>query len=271
MRDDIEMVKEVVGVKAEMEFAVLSYYPSVVTSENINVGIALHNKNNDARRFHLMKNWRRLESFDDELNIEYMRTYLNGIKAEVENNLFNEGSFSLESYVQGFVNELRFGEVCSAKTNDVDEFIDQTCKIYMRRDYEKRERLSKGDEKKYLKSYMTGAGIGYSTDPVCGKFSEPIAYDFRVGNYGFKFFSFENKDLRRMFNSAKAWAFSAQSIADEIYTIFIYDEELSNNENYSIVKQILSQNAEFVSVENVVRIIEKAGKRADKKMRLAVA
>lgn len=265
------MAKAVVSMKAEMEFSILSYFPSVATGENINVGIVLHNKNNNMRLFHSMKNWRRLESFDDELDIEYMKNYLKGIKAEVENNLFNDEYFSLENYTRGFVNELRFGEVCSAKTDDVNEFIDQTCKIYMRRDYEKRERLTRGAEKKYLKSYMTGADIVYSTDSICGEDKEPITYDFRVGNYGFKLFSFEDKDPRRMLSSAKVWAYNAQSAGETMCTVIVYDEEMNDDENYLIIKRILSRHAEFVSTENAIKIIEKAGRECNQKTQLSVA
>lgn len=79
-----------------VEFSVLGYYPSIVTDENINVGILFHNIDRNERYFYITRNWKRLEGFDDELDIEFVKEYLAGMKAQVENSLFNlDASFSV--------------------------------------------------------------------------------------------------------------------------------------------------------------------------------
>jgi hypothetical protein len=68
-----------------------------------------HNLSTDERVFHIMSNWNRLESFDDELDIDFMKRYLYGIKNECERSLINKDeTFSLKESIRFFVNELKF-------------------------------------------------------------------------------------------------------------------------------------------------------------------
>ena len=90
----------------KVQFSALSYYPSIVTNENVNVGILFHNLATDERTFHIMKNWNRLESFDDELDIEFMKKYLYGIKNECERNLMNNNKeLDLQYVTTKLINE----------------------------------------------------------------------------------------------------------------------------------------------------------------------
>lgn len=86
-----------VKIICKIHFSVLSYYPSIDTNENINVGILFHILSTDERVFHIMSDWNRLESFDDELDIKFMKRYLFGIIKECEPNLINKDeTFSLQ-------------------------------------------------------------------------------------------------------------------------------------------------------------------------------
>lgn len=61
-----------------------------------------------------------------------------------------------------------------------------------------------------------------------------------------------------MMDSAKAWAFTAQSLGDEYKAVFIYDLARVDSEYYSSIKKILEKYARFESRENVVEVINEA-------------
>lgn len=230
----------------KIQFSVLSYYPSIVTNENINVGILFHNLSTNERKFHILKNWKRLEKFDDELDIDFIRQYLIGIKNECELNIFNHNEkFSLNDYVRFYINELRFCPVKEANVSEenVETFINDTEKVYMRYDFEKRERLSKESEVNYIKKIMKSNNINYSAKEIKGKYEDKIKFDYIVGDYGFKNFIFEGKNLNKMIMNAKAWAYNAESMKDKYKTIFVYDIEKNDSSNYHIINNILNEHA----------------------------
>lgn len=233
-----------VKIMCKIQFSVLSYFPSVVTNENINVGILFHNLDTDERTFHMMKNWNRLESFDDELDINFMKKYLQGIKNESERNLFNgDETFSLKEYIKYYVNELRFCTIKEADVKNVDEFILTTEKVHMRLDFEKSERLSRDSEVKYIKMMMRSNKVDYSSSPIQGGYDETVRFDYMVGNYGFKNFTFEDKKISRMVTNAKAWSHTAESLSGKYNTIFVYDVEKDESTNYHIIMKILGEHA----------------------------
>lgn len=242
---------------AMIEFSVLSYYPSIITNENINVGVLFHNNDTEQRLFYTMQNWRRLESFDDEVDVPFMRKYLKGIKAETENSLFNNEGFSMEDYTRFFVNELRFDTIRAAEAADPKEFIDTTIKMCMRYDFRSEDRLPRKSEVSYLKRLMRQGKIKYNIKPISGAFSERVAYDFVIDDHGFKVFEFEGKNLRRMVESAKAWSFTALSLRDKIRTVFIFDHESEDAEEFIIIKRILQENAEIVPSSNIISFIDR--------------
>ena len=65
---------------SEIEYSVLSYSPSMITGERINVGLLFHKSDGDVCRFEYTKKWSRLIAFDDELDIDFFKLYLEGIK-----------------------------------------------------------------------------------------------------------------------------------------------------------------------------------------------
>lgn len=233
----------------KIKFSVLSYFPSVVANENINVGILYHNITADYRKFHIMKNWSRLESFDDELDIDFMKVYLTGIRDEVEQKITDkiDKIFEIENYTKFYVNELRFSDILEYETHDPDTFINNTNKVYMRLDYEKQERLTRKDEVGYIKNLMRGNKINYSSHSIKGQYSEDVAYDYIVHDYAFKNFAFENKKMNRLINSAKAWSYNAHAMRKQnIKTVFVYDMDRVDSEHFEIVLKILKENAQDV-------------------------
>jgi hypothetical protein len=256
----------------KVQFSFLSYYPSIVTNENVNVGILFHNLTTDERIFHIVKNWKRLESFDDELDIEFMKKYLSGIKSECEPNLMNnDKKFCLQEYIRFYVNELKFCNIKEADVIDVDDFILTTEKVHMRLDFDKNERLSRDSEVKYIKMMMKSNQVKYSAKAVTGGYNENVQSDYMVGEYGFKNFTFEDKKISNLIMNAKAWAHTAEATKDKYKTIFVYDVEKGESSSYHIIMNILGEHAyKMMPSSEVIDFVIKVQREEDTKNQLVL-
>lgn len=232
-----------------VRFSVLSYYPSFITEENINIGILFYISNINKAIFCATKNWDRVRAFDDELNINFMKDYLKGVSYEIESTLFNFNSvFDIEGFVKYYVNEYKFSTVQSIECENADTFIEETKKIYLKFDYDKTERLTKNQEHQYIYKLLRSSDIEYSREKVKGFFDENIQYDYIIGEYAIKFFTFEGKSLLRLISSAKIWAYNALEMQPKYKTIFIYDKEEKDVAYFSAIIDILSKNAYKVMI-----------------------
>lgn len=229
-----------------IQYAGLKYYNSCISDECLYIGMLFNDITNNVRTFKSIKNFHRLQSFDDEISIDFFKAYLKSIKDEVESNLFNyDDDFNMQDYVNFFTNEIRFSNIKTVETED-ERFIENTCKIFLKFDYDKKERLTKDVEKKYIKQILKSQNIDFSTDPIYGIYNEPIRFDVTTDRYGIKFFSFENRELKRLIRDAKAWSYSAEELRDSKKTIFLYDLDFSESQDFNAIINILKKNAEVV-------------------------
>lgn len=226
-------------------FSVLSYHPSFITTESINVGILFHDIKNDIRIFETTSNWNRVKTFDDEIDINYIKAVLDGIKNEVENcDLFSfSEEFNMEQYVKFYVNELKFSEVAPANTDSFEDFIEETKKIFLRYDFDKKDRPNEKQQLKYVKEFLKSNNIEYSSKSIIGKYDENINFDYTIDDYVFKMFTFENKNISKQLFAAKSWAYNAEKIKPRYKTIFIYDIEKENDPQYCTIMKILKDSS----------------------------
>ena len=242
-----------------IQFSVLSYYPSIINDENINVGLLFYNADTKQRMFYTTENLKRLQSFDDELDVKFMMTYLCGIKEEWEASLFGMGNeCSVESFIYNYGNELRFGKIQNAIVDNPDSFFEETKKMYFRFDYDLSSRPSEESIRKYIKTLLKANSIKYSSKRIPGRFEEEINYDFVVGSYGFKSFVIdENSDVQRQYMIYKGWSYTAQ-LNEELRglkTIFVIDSERTD-ENFIRAKTMLEFNARIIKPSEVIPFIK---------------
>lgn len=225
-------------------FSVLKY--KLITNESINIGILFHNLDTDERRFETMTKWSRLKNFDDEINITFFKILLNGMKEEIQNSLLNYVvHFDISSYTKKFCNEMRFSKIYEDYTDDFNEFIEFNKRNFLRYDYEKKDRPDRDQQVKYMKRLMKSNEILYSVKKTKGVYQESIQYDYIIGNYAFKFFTFENKKLDTLVHTAKAWAYTAEEMSNVYKTIFVYDMDINDNK-FNVIIDILRKSAHKV-------------------------
>lgn len=227
----------------EIKYSILKYYNSAISEECLCVGILFHNITTDQRIFNTIKNFKRLESFDDEINIDFFKYYLSSIKDETENNLFNYNDcFNIENYIKTYVNELRFSKIYTSYNSD-ENFIENTTKLFLKFDYSKNERLHKNLESQYIRNIFKENGVSFSSKPIIGTYKESIPFDYQTDNYAIKIFSFKEKTLSRLISNAKAWSYNALELKPHKKTIFLYDLDILDSDEFRIIMEILSEHA----------------------------
>ncbi len=228
-----------------LKFSILSYHPSFLTTESIDVGI-LFNYANDTH-FEYTKSFSRIMHFDDELDIDFLKLYLSGIKEDFADDVFNiKGKPNFDEYISLYVNELKFSKPNILITDDVYASIEDTKKIFLRFDYNKALRPDNNQQIKFFNNILKSSNVMYSTRNMAGVYhDERVNYDFLVKDYGIKIFAFENKDTNRLVETAKAWAFTAEEMkAKNINTVFIYDTEIMDKPSFFSIINILKKNGD---------------------------
>lgn len=238
-----------------IKYAVFRYSPSIVSGETINLGLLVTETLSKRMEFHYTTKWDRIQSFDDSLNIEGLKIALADMKNDIEKPLYHSSKgFSIENFIRGFANELHFSAPYQLECENVDDKINELRKIYLRFDYKVKDRLKPNDEIKFLQGLLKGTGVKYSRNfHTHGKFGVPISYDLVFSNYGVRYIRFEDKDISRMFNSLKAWAWdsSHDPYRSTIYIFSPDGKDPDNIANLKKAKAILKDASENVfSIED---------------------
>ena len=226
-----------------IEYSVLCHYPSIMSKDRITLGVIFLNKTNKIACFHPTKNIKRVQNFNDELDIELLDIQLESIKDEVENLKITD-AYELINYTRFYVNEIRFEAIQTIEIeDDFQTFIDETLKIYMRFDYEKKDRPNKQQQIAYFKKQFKQT-LAYSNKKVYGEYGENVPFDFTVDKYVFKLFIFTGKQENKLMNTIKAFAYNAQHLRDKFNVVAVIIDD--SDSGFETIKKILHANCHSV-------------------------
>lgn len=243
-----------------LKYSVLRYSPSTIAGEKINLGIIFSDEKNGYREFRYSKKFSRLASFDDEIDIDLVKTLLKGIQEDVEGNLFTYSTFDIDEYTKYYVNDFCFDKPKAISYTDIEEITDRLNKIYFRFDYEKNQRPSKEDDKKLIEQLIKSNGLSAKKNEyVLGGSNEKIKYDFVTDEYYIKIFDFDDKDLTKLINNAKSWAWNCMQDLDR-KSIIIYrytDDNQKYNNEFRIIMDIFEKaNAKIFDIDSGLDILQ---------------
>lgn len=228
----------------KIHFSELSYYPSMITNECINLGI-LFNYDNIVE-FKFTSNLKRLKNFDDELDIDFIKSYLMGINSEVSLSLENYNrEFNFENYISFYRNSFRFGKIKFIETENIKKDIEDIKKLYLRYDYPKNKRPKQDDVLDFMKKLISSKLLPdevLEKPKINGTFEDVISYDFVVGSNAIKYFDFSNKDIAKIKHNLKGWAFNSLETSEKGYRcIFIYNDGETEKQKIDSAIGILSK------------------------------
>jgi len=183
----------------QVEYSALKYYNSIISEECLYIGMLYNNVTTGQRNFRYISNFNRFKSFDDKANINFIKTYLKGIKTQVENDVFNYSSFDINEFTKIFVNEFRFTNIMKMEVDENEDYVENLTKLYLKFDFNKKNRLSDKTEKQYIKQILSSKCINFSSPKIKGEYNEEVLFDYIIDNIAIKLFSFKNKNLKKSF------------------------------------------------------------------------
>ena len=212
-----------------LQYSVLRYSPSLLSGESINLGILI--STDGYAYFDYTKKMNRIREFDDTLDMGVLRFMLESIKKDVEGDLTTQGKvFDISNYIKFYCKEYHFSPInIITYNNDLEKRIEEIKKIYLRFDYEISQRPSSQEELSFLRSLLIEKGNKVRTRAtVSGIHNETVRYDFILGRLGIKYFSLNSeKDLRKIMNDVKAWAWNSEHYGD-IRPVIVYHTDISD-------------------------------------------
>lgn len=214
-----------------LQYAVLKYAPSLVSGESINLGILVASESEPLVDFIATKKFARVKEFDDSLDIEMLKIFLQGIKGEVETTLENYNQlFDISNYTQYYCNEYHFSRTIELPYKQFDSALKELKRIYLPQDFPKNQRTSHKEELQFMAKILETNHVDFRRNvKELGSYSDQITYDFRVENYGIKLFWLKGKELNRLMTSVKAWAWNCQNSPQGIKTVIIYNYDIEES------------------------------------------
>ena len=242
-----------------IEYSALKYYNNIISDECLYIGMLFHNLTTGERVFKHISNFKRFRMFDDEVDVDFVKSYLNGIKQQVERNILNyQDDFSIFDYTSIFVNEFRFTKAISIEVAEDEDYVDKFTKMYLKFDFNKNQRLSAVEEKKYIKKILASSNVEFSEPKISGIYDENVTFDYVIGDVAIKLFSFKQKKAAKLVPAAKQWAFSAAELKDKYKIVFLYVDDNDDMSLFKPVMRILSENAIVYKLQDGLDYVLKA-------------
>jgi len=141
-------------MKRNVKFAIMKYVPNYERDERINVAVVLHSPEDKFMSIKIIENWRRLKEFDDELDIDFMKSYLKTVEEQFNYNLISSETINidddclLEKITQFYINQFVFVISNIAIESSCEEFLARLKDNYLYYDTDKKKRISKKDSRR---------------------------------------------------------------------------------------------------------------------------
>lgn len=215
----------------EVKFSTLSYYPDLFLKSNLAVGVAFQIVGPYNEVYNVMKiipQKSKIASFDDEIDINFVKLFLNGVKDEFENYHYDK----IEQYVVTFVNNFKFEKLQSklfTTLPEAKEFVEVTHKYILHLGIEKEKRLNEAEKKEYIASFLENKYENLRRrHSVQGKYRfDTFSPDFTVEDKNGQMISYKliNKSKQAVHNSK---AYLMHSLLNKQKVVFILEDEMEN-------------------------------------------
>lgn len=238
-----------------IQYSVLCHYPSIVSKDCITLGVLIYNKDEKNIVFETTKNWQRVRSFNDELDVELIKAQLEGIEEEVSE-FCKQESFELSDYTRFYIGEVKFTDVTKLIAENFEDFRVECKRQYLIFDVAKAERPSKAEQLKFIRDTLKSSEVNYRTGNITGYFNENVNFDFIIGSYAIKIFSFEGKNEKRLIKTVKDWAYDAYKLKDKYKIIFATDINPEHQKGYKVVYKILEEECyKILSLADIIPFV----------------
>lgn len=213
----------------ELYYAVCQYVPDEIRAETINIGIVIHcpNKGHEYSRFVQINNRKRLYTFDDDYDSEYIDLMFEHMKYQFnfsdlskadiygesgvdEFELINSKVY-LEGKIKFYVNEFRFLPIqkIEIKSTEIEVKINDLIRTYLYYDIPKDQRITRSEVQKLLNKEISNLKLKkiLKSDEMIVDFDNKPIFDYQYNDTYVRTFSFDYANPNTLTKEVKLFLF----------------------------------------------------------------
>ena len=252
-------------MKTKVKYAVLKYVPNLERNERINIAIVLHFPESEQIDMTIINNWKRVKSFDDEADIQFLKKYVDDLKEQFTNNLFNDFDgmkltdfMLLDELTKYFVNKFIF-EIHEINTDsNFGELLDYLKKLYLYYDINVNKRINEKESKAFIERHFLEKNIAYermgTKNAIQEQYGNNINFDYKINDKYYKLIFLTEDNYNGYVAILKMWIANSIMLKKENKElIFVLDDNL-NNEKTETYKKMISDYGKVISIQDFVNI-----------------
>jgi hypothetical protein len=257
------------------KFSVLRYVPNENREEFINIGLVFHSPEDQFVDLVITNNFRRLKAFDDEIDVDFLKIVLDGLKEDFSITTTTGPSYReladwdfLERKTSIFVNQLQFSSIYIIRSIDIGEDFKKLFKTYVYFDTPKKKRFTDNDVRSIMNRVLRTKEVFQKIDRNISFDIGPqtIELDYKIETENDKLkliktfsFDYSNRGSSQAPVLAKEWAWNFDKLKkrnnidrDEIMTLVYVGRE--QNKNVKLALDVLREEANIIKAEDVNEI-----------------
>ena len=254
-------------MKRKVNYAILRYIPNYERVESINIAVVLHSPEDEYLQMKLITNFNRLKQFDDELDIEFVKSYLKSLKESFTYNLVNSCDMNIKDkdllkeltcfYVNQFVFELHNDAEIE---ENCDDFLESLRKGYLHLDIKKEERFSSKETSEFFEKLLKSRNIKYepikSKNSLIGNFDDNIKVDFKIADKYYKIINLNDSNVDGYMMTIKMWMLNAIELKEKKEQVIFIVNELIKNEKTEKFIRMLDKYGEVIRLSDIDNYFE---------------
>lgn len=261
-------------MKKLCKFSILRYVPSEIREEFINIGLVFHCPEDGYVDFKSTKNFKRVTTFDDEIDINFLKIVISGIEEEFTQSTINgptidevSDEYFLEKNTVFYANQLQFSPIKIIRTSNPVKDFEDLFRTYVYFDVKKSKRISDIEVKNIMNRVFEQSNkiSKFNRNCTFNINSEEIVLDYSYisKNKSTKFiktlsFDYAPSKSKTATVTAKEWAWNFRKIEetssqnsriskDDLLTL-VYVKNKDSNIDTAL--KILKENSNIISVNN---------------------
>lgn len=258
-----------------VNFAVCRYIPDILRDEFINVGVLVHVPSEKFVRFYKTKNYRRITSFDDEVELDVIKALLESLEYQFNTTTIHSPEFYnighndfLSHEIVYYVNQLQFSNIRTFTSESLADDINDLCDTYLYYDKKKSERIGPEKVRRLVSKMFTSSKINslVHRNPELRNIFQQQPFDFRVkiknNDTLIKALSFDYSNKNKFFKEVKSLLYDIQYFRDmdiQDIKLVINNTELTN-EHEQCAYQILNEFTDVYTLEQFSKFIDETEK-----------
>lgn len=268
-----------------INYSVLRFIPSFVRNENIIVGLVIHIPMFNESFFYQTKSFKRVESFDDEMDKELfnadMKSFQEAFDFPLNNQKLQLSFFDfkdisnnnfLDKRIEHYSNEYRFDKVKCIYSNEkyLDDEKNNLINIFLPQDRPKDKRINtkslKSTLKKVVKNGIPDINLNSNLDSYKDIFNEDKhVFDYEIEDTFYKVISFDYKNESYLVDQIKSDLFDIEQacrksgLNQNMKITFIINDAYIENKKifYTFERYIKSLTNADINILTITEFVDK--------------